>query len=150
LVGQPLLVAAHGLCRSELAAGFLHRLLPSRNSVSQTGPEERPSLQLSGSDTLTAIAARSIGVSRLFCAKSITPDGGYLIFAVSRTELIAMSEKEKVKSEIQILRDAFEGMKGCQPRSDQELKEWLATDEGKEATMFESTAFSRFGETGHA
>ena len=42
-----------------------------------------------------------------------------------------MSEKEKVKSEIQILRDAFEGMKGRQPRSDQELKEWLATDEGK-------------------
>ena len=48
-----------------------------------------------------------------------------------------MSEKEKAaKSEIQILRDAFEGMKGRQPKSDQELKEWLATDEGKEATMF--------------
>jgi hypothetical protein len=96
-------------------------------------------------------AARSIGVSSLFCAKSITPDGGYLIFAASRTELIAMSEKDKAaKSEIQILRDAFEGMKGRQPKSDQELKEWLATDEGKEATMFESTSFSRFGETGHA
>ena len=27
-------------------------------------------------------------------------------------ELIAMSEKEKAKSETQILRDAFEGMKG--------------------------------------
>ena len=65
-------------------------------------------------------------------------------------ELIAMSEKEKAKSETQILRDAFEGMKGRQPRSDQELKEWLATDEGKQATMFESTSFSRFGETGHA
>jgi hypothetical protein len=62
-----------------------------------------------------------------------------------------MSEKEKTaKSEIQILRDAFEGMKGRQPKSDQELKEWLATDEGKEATMFESTSFSRFGDTGHA
>ena len=59
-----------------------------------------------------------------------------------------MSEKEK--SEIQILRDAFEGMKGRQPGSDQELKAWLTTDEGKEATMFESTAFSRFGVTGHA
>ena len=56
-----------------------------------------------------------------------------------------MSEKEEAaKSEIQILRDAFEGMKGRQPKSDQELKEWLATDEGKEATMFESTSFSRF------
>ena len=62
-----------------------------------------------------------------------------------------MSEKEKeAKSEIQILRDAFEGMKGRQPKSDQELKEWLATDEGKEATMFESTSFSRFGDAGHA
>ncbi len=62
-----------------------------------------------------------------------------------------MSEKEKAaKSEIQILRDAFEGMKGRQPKSDQELKEWLATDEGKEVTMFESTSFSRFGDTGHA
>ena len=62
-----------------------------------------------------------------------------------------MSKNEKsAKSEVQILRDAFEGMKGRQPKSDQELKEWLATDEGKEATMFESSAFSRFGETGHA
>ncbi len=95
-------------------------------------------------------AARSIGVSSHFCAKSITPDGGHLIFAVSRMELIAMSEKENAKSETQILRDAFEGMKGRQPRSDQELKEWLATDEGKEATMFESTSLSRFGEIGRA
>ena len=62
-----------------------------------------------------------------------------------------MSEKEKAaKSEIQILRDAFEGMKGRQPKSDQELKERLATDEGKKATMFESTSFSRFGDTGYA
>ena len=62
-----------------------------------------------------------------------------------------MSAQERAaKSEIQILRDAFEGMKGHQPNSDRELKEWLATDEGKAATMFETTSFSRFGETGHA
>jgi hypothetical protein len=68
-----------------------------------------------------------------------------------------MSEKDKpakkekaAKSEVQILRDAFEGMKGRQPKSDQELKEWLATDEGKDATIFESTSFSRFGDTGRA
>jgi hypothetical protein len=53
-----------------------------------------------------------------------------------------MSEKAKAKSEIQILRNAFEDMKGHQPRSDQELNEWLATDEGKEA----STSRSRWGE----
>ena len=91
------------------------------------------------------------GVSSLSCAKSITPDAGHLIFAACRRELIDMGEKDKAaKSETQILRDAFEGMKGRQPKSDQELKEWHATDEGKEATMFESTSFSRFGETGHA
>jgi len=62
-----------------------------------------------------------------------------------------MSEKETAaKSEIQILRDAFEGLKGRQPKSEQELKQWLATDEGKAATMFESTSFSRFGDTGRA
>jgi len=62
-----------------------------------------------------------------------------------------MSENEKAaKSEIQILRDAFEGMKGRQQKSDQELKDWLATDEGQEATLFETTSLSRFGDTGHA
>jgi len=85
-----------------------------------------------------------------FALNQTIPNGGHLTFVISLTELIAMSEKEKVKSEIQILRDTFEGMKGRQPKSDQELKEWLATDEGKEATMFESTSFSRFGQTGNS
>ena len=48
---------------------------------------------------------------------------------------------------IQILRDSFEGMKGRQPNSDQELKEWLATGEGKEA---ESSLTSRFAEIGQS
>ena len=58
-----------------------------------------------------------------------------------------MSEKKNPeKSPVQILRDAFEGMKGRQPNSDQELTEWLATSEGKQATIFESTALSRYGD----
>ena len=58
-----------------------------------------------------------------------------------------MNEKTKSeKIQTQILRDAFEGMKGHQPKSDQELKEWLATDEGKMATMFESTGLSAHGD----
>ena len=62
-----------------------------------------------------------------------------------------MSEKEKAeKTQIQILRDIFEGMKGRQPKSDQELNAWLATDEGKEATLFESASVSRWGETGRS
>jgi hypothetical protein len=62
-----------------------------------------------------------------------------------------MSEGKKAeKTQAQILSDAFEGMKGRRPTSDQELDEWLATDEGKLATMFEPTLISRWGETGHA
>ncbi len=58
-----------------------------------------------------------------------------------------MSEqKTSEKTQAQILRDAFEGMKGRQPKSDQELNEWLATDEGKEATIFEATALSTWGD----
>jgi len=59
-------------------------------------------------------------------------------------------EKKAEKTQVQILRDAFEGMKGRQPKSDRELNEWLATDEGKQATMFEPTSMSRWGEIGHA
>ena len=62
-----------------------------------------------------------------------------------------MSEEKKAeKTQAQILRDTFEGVKGRLPNSDQELNEWLATDEGKQATMFEPTLMSRWGETGHA
>ncbi len=58
-----------------------------------------------------------------------------------------MNEKAKSeKIQAQILRDAFEGMKGRQPNSHQELEEWLATDEGKMATMFESTGLSAYGD----
>ena len=64
-----------------------------------------------------------------------------------------MAENEKTqaeKTQAQILRDVFEGMKGRQPKSDQELNEWLASDEGKEATIFESTSLSRWGESGRS
>ena len=54
----------------------------------------------------------------------------------------AKSEKPKA----QTLRNAFEGMKGRQPNSDRELKEWLATDESKIATVFESTGLSAYGD----
>jgi len=62
-----------------------------------------------------------------------------------------MSEEKKAeKTQAQISYDAFKGMKGRRPRSDQELNEWLATDEGQQATMFEPTLVSRWGEIGHA
>jgi hypothetical protein len=61
--------------------------------------------------------------------------------------VIIMSEIAKSeKIQAQILRNAFEGMKGTQPKSDQELKEWRSTEEGKMATMFESTGLSAHGD----
>jgi len=41
-------------------------------------------------------------------------------------------------------------MKGRQPTSDDELNRWLATDEGKMATLFDDTTFSPLGERGRA
>ena len=55
-----------------------------------------------------------------------------------------IAKSEKIQA--QILRNAFEGMKGTQPKSDQELKEWRSTEEGKMATMFESTGLSAHGD----
>ena len=47
-------------------------------------------------------------------------------------------------------RDAFEGMKGRLPESDSELDDWLATDEGKLATMFAPAPALRWGEVGRS
>ena len=67
-------------------------------------------------------------------------------FAVSHRSNHHEQKEKSEKAQAQILRDAFEGMKGRQPKSDQELNEWLATDEGKEATIFEATALSTWGD----
>jgi len=63
---------------------------------------------------------------------------------------MSKKKEELKKIEAQTLRDLFEGVKGRQPKSPKELKQWLATDEGKEATMFESTSASRWGESGRS
>jgi hypothetical protein len=62
-----------------------------------------------------------------------------------------MNEKETApKPRIQFLRDAFEGMKGRRPTSDAELNQWLATDEGKAATLFDDTTVSPWGDPGRS
>jgi hypothetical protein len=62
-----------------------------------------------------------------------------------------VNEKETApKTRAQFLRDAFEGIKGRQPTSDDELNQWLATDEGKAATMFDDTTLSPWGERGRS
>jgi len=46
--------------------------------------------------------------------------------------------------------DIFEGVKGRRPKSDEELKEWLASSVGKVAMMFEPTSLDRWGKTGRS
>jgi hypothetical protein len=53
-------------------------------------------------------------------------------------------------AERDFLRDAFEGMKDRPPQSDRELNDWLATDEGKLATMFAPVSVSWWGEVGRS
>ena len=67
-----------------------------------------------------------------------------------RSVTVSEEKKKAEKTQAKILSDAFEGKKGRRPESDLELNEWLATDEGKQATIFEPTLISRWGETGHA
>jgi hypothetical protein len=58
-----------------------------------------------------------------------------------------MTEKVELKGvQAPTLRDLFEGIKGRPPKSPEELEQWLATDEGKEAAIFEPTSASRWGE----
>jgi hypothetical protein len=55
-------------------------------------------------------------------------------------------QEEQKRAEAQRLLELFEGAKGRRPETDQELKDWLASPEGKAATGFELTSFSRWGE----
>ena len=59
-------------------------------------------------------------------------------------------EQKSEKSQVPTPRDMFEGIKGRPPKTDQELKDWLASDEGKVAMIFEPTSASRWGEIGRS
>jgi hypothetical protein len=62
-----------------------------------------------------------------------------------------MSEQEKFENvQAPTPRVIFEGIKGRLPRTDQELRDWLASDEGKAAMTFEATPASRWGEVGRS
>ena len=60
------------------------------------------------------------------------------------------NQEEEKRAQAQRLLDLFEGAKGRRPRTDKELTDWLASPEGKAATAFEATSFSRWGEIGRA
>jgi hypothetical protein len=59
-------------------------------------------------------------------------------------------QEEQKRAEVQRLLDIFEGAKGRRPKTDQELSDWLASPDGKAATGFELTSFSRWGESGRS
>lgn len=64
---------------------------------------------------------------------------------------LAMNDKEEAERSLrQRLLDLFEGARGRLPKNDQELHDWLASPEGKAATVFEPTSASRWGETGRS
>jgi hypothetical protein len=54
------------------------------------------------------------------------------------------------KSQAEVLRDVFCGIKGREPESEEELKSWLTSPEGKAAMAFDATGVSRWGETGRS
>ena len=62
-----------------------------------------------------------------------------------------MSDSEvHPKTETEVLRDIFCGIKGREPETDEELKAWLASPEGKAAMVFSAADASRWGETGRS
>jgi hypothetical protein len=69
----------------------------------------------------------------------------------TKVEDVAMSEDEtNAKSDADVLRDIFQGVKGRLPQTDMELQQWLDTPEGKAATVFHQTTVSRWGEVGRS
>jgi hypothetical protein len=62
-----------------------------------------------------------------------------------------MGKKDDAEqAELKALREAFQGLKGREPKSDRELQEWLASPEGQAATAFSSTSASRWGDVGRS
>jgi hypothetical protein len=61
-----------------------------------------------------------------------------------------MSDKQETEKGGPHLVLLFEGTMGRRPRTDQELKEWLASPGGKIATLFELTSLARWGDIGRS
>ena len=55
-------------------------------------------------------------------------------------------KKDAENAKAPTLPGIFEGIRGRLPETDRELLEWLASDEGKGATMFEFVPVIRWGE----
>ena len=64
--------------------------------------------------------------------------------------IVLRSQPVNGRAQTHRLLRAFEGIKGRLPRTEQEFEDWLASHEGKAATVFELTSLSRWGETGRS
>jgi hypothetical protein len=70
--------------------------------------------------------------------------------AAGELQEVAMSDKNEAEDVRAHLLALFEGAVGRRPSTDQELDEWLASPQGRTATMFEPTSLSRWGEAGRS
>jgi CRP/FNR family transcriptional regulator, nitrogen fixation regulation protein len=64
--------------------------------------------------------------------------------------IVLRSQPVNGRAQTDKLLRAFGGIKGRLPRTEQEFEDWLASPEGKAATVFELTSLSRWGETGRS
>jgi DNA-binding transcriptional MocR family regulator len=62
----------------------------------------------------------------------------------SRRHIVLRNQYTNGRSENAL--DLFEGVTGRRPKSEQELSDWLVSPEGKAATIFNLTSFSRWGD----
>ena len=58
--------------------------------------------------------------------------------------------KDAEKAKAPTLLEIFGAIRGRLPETDRELEEWLASDEGKGATLFDDTTLSPWGERGRS
>jgi hypothetical protein len=65
-------------------------------------------------------------------------------------EAETMTDKEETEKSRAHWRALFEGIVGRKPKTDQELDEWLASPDGKTATIFEPTSATRWGKVGRS
>src|SRR5262249_52735915 len=64
---------------------------------------------------------------------------------------VAMADKREAENtQAKVLLDLFERSRGRLPKTDRELNDWLASPEGKAATLFEPTSANRWGATGRS
>jgi len=63
---------------------------------------------------------------------------------IAKRSIVLRSQPANGRTEV--LRDIFEAVKGCRPKTEHELDDWLASPQAKIATLFNLTSLSYWGE----